>query len=129
MNSLADDNSLWQALCGCNCAVSPGAEPCCKEHVRDEHLQRLQCEALLWLMKLEERRRVHQARLRKIKQLFLPLLQTAFVLIVLFWPWEPAPKASDAAKPVHQSCGEVQYQYAQWDQRHALSPTVRSAAQ
>lgn len=130
VNSLADDSSLWQAACGCNVQAELGVDACCKEHVRDDHLQQLQCEALIRLMRREERRRLHQARWRKLKQLFLPLLQTAFVLIVLFWPWDPAPKASGASKPDAQApCGEVHYQYATWDPRHALSPTVRSAAE
>lgn len=138
-NTLADDGTLWRAICGCGlsrAAGAPGAhgaaaDACCsdcKEHVRDDHVQRLQCEALLWLMQLEERRRRHQARLRKLKQLFLPLLQTAFVLLVLLWPWETAPSGPGAAKPAKQPpC--VQYQYATWDGRHALSPTVRAAAE
>jgi hypothetical protein len=126
LNEIADDNSLWRAVCGCSAHTAlPRAEgSCCKEHVRDEHLHRLHCEALLALMKLEERRRRHRARMRKLKQLILPLLQTAFVFLLLFYA--PAPGGGESAKPAQQT-GEVIYQYANWEAGHLLSPTVQSA--
>lgn len=124
MQHLTDEDVLWRPICGCGRAPSLGLELTCKEHVRDKHLHRLQCEALLWLIRDEENRRRQRARLRKLKQIFLPLLQSVFVLCLLFWPWEeerPHVGASGGNK-------DVCYQYAVWDAQHALSPTVRAAA-
>jgi len=129
LSGLADDNSLWRGVCGCSAlplGEGVGEGSCCKEHVRDKHLHRLHCEALLALVKLEERRRRHRARIRKLKQLVLPLLQTAFVLILLFYA--PAPGKPDSGKSAQQQTGEVLYQYANWEPGHVLSPTVQSAS-
>jgi hypothetical protein len=142
LSPLANDNSLWRPICE-RCVDEPPLphEPSCKEHVRDEHLHRLQCEALLWLMQVEEKRRRYRARLRKLKQIFLPLVQGVFVLFLLFWPGEPSSRGSEPAASGSRtsggsgsaaggaSCADVQYQYSgTWHSRHALSPTVRVAA-
>lgn len=128
MRHLTDEDALWRPICGCGRAPSLGVGLACKEHVRDKHLHVLQCEALLWLIRDEEHRRRQRARLRKLKQVFLPLLQSVFVLCLLFWPWEEERPHVGAAGGGKAARGDVCYQYAVWDSQHALSPTVRAAA-
>ena len=82
-------------------------------------------------MRAEETRRQQRARLRKLKRALLPLLQTIFVLVLLFWPWEEergrAP--SEPTTSSGKACGvRIQYQCATWSSSHVLSPTVRAAA-
>jgi hypothetical protein len=127
MQQLVNEDALWRPICGCGRAPSLGLELTCQEHVRDKHLHQLQCEALLWLIRDEENRRRQRARLRKLKQIFLPLLQSVFVLCLLF-AWEEERPHVGAAGGSKAAGGDVFYQFAVWDPQHALSPTVRAAA-
>lgn len=141
-SEVAEDDSIWRSLCACGRPPSLGG--CCKEHVRDEHLRRKQCEQLFRLLQAEERRRRTRARLRKLKQLLLPLLQGVFVLFLFFFPWADndgsttldshAARAGAGGSPARaagcgsRGAGAVRFQYGAWHARHELSPTIRAAS-